>query len=340
MHSSEFIRLSLSQVTLAPQKVQKTIKHRVGDSILNNSKAHLHEENLYLNRDKVVNIVELGHKGTITDKTKGNKGVDLCYKLDIKTVELSHVTKSKKSVFNVRKINGMGKALRFASWNVRTLLAPGKLKMLVDILSRYKVEVACLQETHLKDSGIKIEGDYTFIYSGRDDIFREGVAIALHKSIANMWKDSGSRWEAISSRIIKLSFETKWETISIVATYAPTNQDTQTNIGLFYQQLQDAIKVKKNQILIIAGDFNARIGHKERCLGNTIGEAILPYEETDQNGQHLIDFALLNSLMVTGTWFFHKAIHKGTWMHPGTKKWHTMDHILVPSQMRNSVTDV
>ena len=44
--------------------------------------------------------------------------------------------------------------------------------------------------------------------------------------------------------------------------------------------------------------------------------------------------------MITDTWFPHKAIHKGTWRHPGTGKWHTLDHILLPTQMRKRIKDV
>ena len=51
------------------------------------------------------------------------------------------------------------------------------------------------------------------------------------------------------------------------------------------------------------------------------------------------DFCGLNNLVVTGTIFPHKLIHKQTWTSPGEKTKNQIDHVLVSRQHRTSVMD-
>ncbi|CAF4152005.1 unnamed protein product [Rotaria sordida] len=87
------------------------------------------------------------------------------------------------------------------------------------------------------------------------------------------------------------------------------------------------------------GDFNARVGVEQaNTSGGTVGKHAI--DKQNQNGRRLVDFCLLNSLIVTNTFFPHKAVHQGTWMHPKTKQWHMLDYVLVNRKFRTSVQDV
>ena len=68
-------------------------------------------------------------------------------------------------------------ALRLASWNVRTLCTglnsytscTEDIKKTVVIdreLSRFGIDIACLQETRLADNGKVVEANYTFVWQG------------------------------------------------------------------------------------------------------------------------------------------------------------------------------
>ena len=52
-----------------------------------------------------------------------------------------------------------------------------------------------------------------------------------------------------------------------------------------------------------------------------------------------MDFCGLNNLIITGTIFPHRNIHKETWISPGDRTRNQIDHILVSRQHRTSILD-
>ena len=85
------------------------------------------------------------------------------------------------------------------------------------------------------------------------------------------------------------------------------------------------------------GDLNAKVGEDNDGYENIIGSHGVG--ERNDNGERLVDFCGLNNLMVTGTIFPHKLIHKQTWTSPGGKTKNQIDHVLVSRQHRTSVMD-
>ena len=47
----------------------------------------------------------------------------------------------------------------------------------------------------------------------------------------------------------------------------------------------------------------------------------------------------MNELVITGTLFSHKTIHKVTWVSPGGNAMNQIDHALISRRFRNSVKD-
>ena len=77
--------------------------------------------------------------------------------------------------------------------------------------------------------------------------------------------------------------------LSLVCAYAPTAK-TPPSIKLkFYGDLQDTMdRIPHNDILVMLGDFNARIGVLD--TGNDVGEEFL-------------EFCTLNQFSIMNTWF-------------------------------------
>ena len=60
--------------------------------------------------------------------------------------------------------------------------------------------------------------------------------------------------------------------IKLIAAYAPTTKIKQTQIDRFYQDLTNAInKSAKRDVLIIAGDMNAKVGSAEDRSNKNLG---------------------------------------------------------------------
>ena len=91
--------------------------------------------------------------------------------------------------------------------------------------------------------------------------------------------------------------------------YAPVEGNEQ-DAEEFYRELQQSIdKIPKKENIILAGDFNGRIGNQPipECVG-TYGEQI-----TNHNEAALRDFCAFNKLKTTNSFYRHKDMHKFTW---------------------------
>ncbi|CAM4752602.1 unnamed protein product, partial [Rotaria magnacalcarata] len=222
----------------------------------------------------------------------------------------------------------------FGSWNVRSCYRVTKRELIVRQLKRYRIQVAALAETKIPDSGVCVVNGYTFIYSGTPSQqlskSAHGAAVCLGPEASAAWKNSGAQWEAVSSRIVTARIECRPEPITIIAVYAPINPSNGVKNDIetcdeFYKTLQATIdKTHKSDMIMIMGDFNARVGVEQaNTAGGTVGNHTI--DKQNQNGRRLVDFCLFNSFIITNTFFPHKAVHQGTWMHPKTKQWHMLD---------------
>ncbi|CAF2223088.1 unnamed protein product [Rotaria magnacalcarata] len=215
-------------------------------------------------------------------------------------------------------------------------------------LQKYRIQIAALSETCMYDSGVKLINDFTWIFSGLPSINKNrnahGVAICFDKTAAKLRKDSGSEWETVSERIVKIRLKCLFINPTIISIYSPVNPiNNQMNDGSqkFYNDLQDVInRIPTEDMYIIMGDFNARVGwnnQQQQNLSNSIG----PYKVdiTNENEEKLIDLYTINNLIVTNTLFEHKLVHQTSWMHPGNKQWHMIDCTLVNKKFRSSIED-
>ncbi|CAF3042914.1 unnamed protein product [Rotaria socialis] len=177
------------------------------------------------------------------------------------------------------------------------------------------------------DSGVKFVNDYTMIYSGvqSDNKTRRahGVAICLDPIATKVWKDSGSEWEAVSERIIKIRLKCTPIDITVLSVYSPVNPSTKqmtNDADKFHSDLQDTISnASTNDMLIIMGDLNARVGGNQQQLSSTNSVGPFAVDVENKNGARLADLCEINNIIVLNTFFQHKLLHQTSWMHPGNK---------------------
>ncbi|XP_072169569.1 uncharacterized protein [Diadema setosum] len=60
----------------------------------------------------------------------------------------------------------------------------------------------------------------------------------------------------------------------------------------------------------------------------------------NDNGERLLDFCATNDLVIGGTLFPHKNIHKLTWISPNGRDRNQIDHLIINGTWRHSLLDV
>ncbi len=226
---------------------------------------------------------------------------------------------------------------KVACWNVRTMYECGKTSQVINEMQNYNINILGISECRWTQSGkITHSSGYTICYSGRtDDKHYGGVALILDKNSHS----SMIGWKPINDRLITARFQTSYGKLTVIQCYAPTNDDKEDKKDSFYEALDRLIgETPKHDVLITMGDFNSKVGcdntGKERSMGRE-GLGCM-----NDNGSRLIDTCIENDLVIGGTLFKHKTIHKATWTSPSGKTKNQIDHIMINRKWRNSLQDV
>ena len=224
------------------------------------------------------------------------------------------------------------------TWNVRTMYETGKTAQVVREMERYNLDILGLSEVRWVTSGRqKLANGGTIIYSGlpkEDDEHREGVGFMLSKRATKCLIE----WQPISERIITARFSSKFQKVSIIQCYSPTNQATDESKENFYGQLQSIMdKTPKRDICIVMGDMNAKVGSDNSTRETTMGKHGVG--EMNENGELFADFCGTNELVIGGTLFPHKKIHKVTWTSPDLHTKNQIDHIAISRRWRRTLED-
>lgn len=147
------------------------------------------------------------------------------------------------------------------------------------------------------------------LHSGKESRCESGVGFVISKEL----RKTLSSWNPISDRIITARFYSKTgRCVTIVQCYAPT-EDSEDNIkDTFYNQLTATVhKIASRDILIVTGDFNAKIGSDNHGLAQIMGKHGMGTR--NNNGERFIEFCQTFQLVIGGSIFPHKDIHKYNW---------------------------
>ena len=96
-------------------------------------------------------------------------------------------------------------------------------------------------------------------------------------------------------------------------------------------------KRNKHDLLIFAGDVNAKVGGENWDYDKVVGKHGLGQQ--NENGERFCEFCDMNELVITGTLFPPKNIHKATWVSPNRITRNQIDHILTNKKLRDSVKE-
>ena len=119
--------------------------------------------------------------------------------------------------------------------------------------------------------------------------------------------------------------------------YAPTTDYDDEKTEGFYEQLQEIVdQIPKKDILIVQGDWNAKVG-KDACKNWKYTCGLYSNNETNERGLRLLEFASLNDLKLANTFGPHKASRRCTWHSPNGKHHNPIDYIMIKRRFQTNV---
>lgn len=138
------------------------------------------------------------------------------------------------------------------------------------------------------------------LYSGHEDSdtpHTQGVGFMLSKQAQRALIG----WEVHGPRVITASFR--------------ANDSEEKDKDQFYSRLQKIIKTYiEKDVTILIGDVNAKTGSDNTGYEQVMGTHALGV--MNKNGERFVDLCALNNLVIGGSIFPHKRIHKSTWISP------------------------
>ena len=142
-------------------------------------------------------------------------------------------------------------------------------------------------------------------------------------------------WWALLNHLNPVVFKTffvwSWGVIQV---YAPTSNAKEAEAEWFYEDLQDLLELTpKTDILLIIGDWNAKVGSQE--IPGVTGKFGLGIK--NEEGQKLTEFCQENTLVVANTLFQRHKRRLYTWTSPDGQHQDQIDYILCSLRWRSSM---
>ncbi len=220
--------------------------------------------------------------------------------------------------------------IKLGTWNVRTM-DESRLEILTRELDRTKVDLVGISEMRWTGKGhFTSPSDHVVYYSGKDTKKEHGVALVVNSELAKCVLG----YNPVSERIITLRIQGAPMNITVVQAYAPTSASDEDTIESFYSELQQTIdSIPGRDIMIITGDFNAKVGSKstnKQVMGN------FGLGEQNVRGERLIEFCQDNKCAILNTFFKQHPRRLYTWTSPGNNIRNQIDYIIVQNRWKSS----
>ena len=243
----------------------------------------------------------------MAEKRGGNYKPQTCVEL---------ITHQERNVKEIQSIHRKKRetVVKVGCWNVRTLGNPTKfnssLLNVITTMKEHKVCAMALAEVQWPGCGVLDIEDATVVYSGSTDtnpINQRGTAVILLGNLRTAWKENKNSTPK-NERMMKMRLKIGKIWLSITSVYAPTNVTDPSISEEFYHQLSHTLKeVNNKDLLLMLGDFNARIGP---AVKPTRLHGVHNPDTHNNNVERLLDFCTSHGLVITNTLFPHKKNHQ------------------------------
>jgi hypothetical protein len=197
-------------------------------------------------------------------------------------------------------------------------------------MKRYRYDVIGISEVRWTGKGETTNGD--FIWSGESNTHTKGVGMLLSVKA----RKALLSYNPINSRLITARFTATPFNLTVINVYAPTSEASMDDIETFYDNLEEAVaNTPKKDILIITGDWNAKVGDNNTGWESVMGKH--GYGTRNERGEQLLEFATCHNLFICNTAFQQKPNRKWTWESPDGIHKNMIDLILIQNRWKTSV---
>ena len=175
-------------------------------------------------------------------------------------------------------------------WNVRTMAEATWTAQVAKGMAEYGIEVLGITETRWKGMGsTTLQSGVKVVYVGDEEVRQGRVAIMISARA----KRALMEWTPISKRIIKARFYSKYKKLTVIQTYAPTNDAMDKEKYEFYNQLQHTLSsCNRHDMRVVMGDLNAKLGNNHTIREEVMGKFFFNklYLTNQQTVKHYIIF--------------------------------------------------
>ena len=232
---------------------------------------------------------------------------------------------------NYKLRTSSGKQLKIGVWNVRTLWQTGSYGILKKQLDRVQYDMVGICEVRWTEEGETDGG--RFVWSGSKEKHENGVGLLMSEKA----RKAMLGYNPVNERVLTVRFNAYPKNITVIVVYAPTTSHSDEEIETFYERLEDVIeKVDKNDMKIVIGDWNAKIGHDNTGWEDEMG--LHGLGDRNSRGERLLLFAKQYSLYVANTKFYSRYNRKWTWESFSGEHRNMIDFVLTEQKIRSGIT--
>jgi exonuclease III len=157
--------------------------------------------------------------------------------------------------------------MNIRTWNVLTLLKPGKMQERAGQINRIKVDVVAIQEIRWSGTGLIQKKDFCFYYSGANNNTGQARTGFLIQKKMQKYVIS---FMPYNERLCKFRLKGKFNSLCLISVYAPMEDKMDEIKEQFYKDLQKVVdNTPKCETIIVLGDLNVRVGKEDAYRGVT-----------------------------------------------------------------------
>lgn len=176
------------------------------------------------------------------------------------------------------------------------------------------------------------DSKYKFFWSGN----KQGTA-GIGILLAEKWIEKVFDVQRISDRIIMLKLIVGSTVLTVLSVYAPQVGLSEPEKDAFYDKLREVVaKIPEKEFLLPCGDWNGHIGKAAAGFEEVHGG--LAYGDRNVEGERILEFAMVNNLVVGNSWFTKRDSHLITYSSGGAST--QVDYILLRRRDRKLAIDI